>query len=96
MALTEGKDTPVDYELIGLVVSAGRDTGSGHYFSYILHSSNEWYKLDDTPTGVKEPVPPATKVTAFEVLSHANNAYIFFYRKSNTKGSIPKNIIAWL
>ena len=78
MTLTEGYNTSVDYELIGVVVFSGIGVDVGHYYSYILHSTNDWYCINDTALYEKDPPPPAAKVTAFQVLSHKQGAYLLF------------------
>jgi hypothetical protein len=75
----------INYELIGLVVFQGHSITAGHYVSYILHSSNQWYFIDDTPDDPGLPIPSPVVVSAKTVLEQKNLAYLFFYRK------IPEN-----
>ena len=93
MTLTEGTNTSVNYELIGLVVFSGVGVDVGHYYSYILHSTNQWYLINDTGNLPKDPTPPAMKVTAFQVLSYTKGAYLLFYRRCEGSSSISRSII---
>ena len=74
MTLKEGvQNTLVTYELIGLIVFAGRSLNVGHYYAYVLNSDNKWYKMDDV---LDNEVP----VTAYEACNQ-ELPYLFFYRR---------------
>jgi ubiquitin C-terminal hydrolase len=72
MTLKEGvRNTLVTYELIGLIVFAGRSLNVGHYYAYVLNSDNKWYKMDDLK-------PNEVPVTAYEACNQ-QLPYIFFF-----------------
>ncbi|KAL1535992.1 ubiquitinyl hydrolase 1 [Salvia divinorum] len=65
----------LDYnnELYAIVVHDGESPHTGHYYSFIRISPNEWYKYDDSKVSV---------VDEIDVLKQM--AYILFYAKNDT------------
>jgi ubiquitin carboxyl-terminal hydrolase 36/42 len=43
-----GKSPAVPYDLYGVVVHAGHDAQSGHYFSFVKPSTGAWHLFDDS------------------------------------------------
>ena len=76
-------DKEVHYELIGLITHIGTLT-FGHYLSYVLNPSKQWWLLDDLPKGIGEPTIDPKQISAKEVFSQNENVYAFFYRKINS------------
>lgn len=45
------QDGELKYTLYGVLVHAGRNTHSGHYYCFVRTSSGMWYALDDDEVG---------------------------------------------
>jgi ubiquitin C-terminal hydrolase len=94
MTLTHKINTPINYELIGVVVFDGTGIHAGHYVAYILHSTNKWYLIDDMPKKRGEQIPRPKEVSIATVLNNKKLAYLFFYQKIiDNNGFMRNNII---
>lgn len=66
----------LNYKLYGVLVHLGHTSHSGHYYSYVRGSNDNWYKADDQRVSV---------VASRDAL--AQNAYILFYTKMSASPS---------
>jgi len=85
--------TPPPYELVGVLVHAGRTCDSGHYFSYVK-MGGKWYKANDSVvTEVSEDVALNQKpyILVYEVAGmkakHGCDSYRRYHRRAEQERS---------
>lgn len=74
MAQTKDGDiVQLKYKLYATIVHSGKRIDSGHYYTYAMNTSDEWFKFND------EHVSPSSFININDV-STINTPYILFYK----------------
>ncbi|CAN6245783.1 unnamed protein product [Urochloa humidicola] len=77
--VSDSEGTDFKYRLYGVLVHAGWNTQSGHYYCFVRTSSGLWHNLDDNQV---------RQVREADVLRQ--KAYMLFYVRNKVKGSVIK------
>uniref|UniRef100_J3MBV8 Ubiquitin carboxyl-terminal hydrolase n=1 Tax=Oryza brachyantha TaxID=4533 RepID=J3MBV8_ORYBR len=77
--ISDSKGTDYKYSLYGVLVHAGWNTQSGHYFCFVRTSSGMWHNLDDNQV---------RQVREADVLKQ--KAYMLFYVRDTVGNSMPR------
>ncbi|CAN6252961.1 unnamed protein product [Urochloa humidicola] len=77
--VSDSEGTDFKYRLYGVLVHAGWNTQSGHYYCFVRTSSGLWHNLDDNKV---------RQVREADVLRQ--KAYMLFYVRNKVKGSVIK------
>ncbi|KAG8077135.1 hypothetical protein GUJ93_ZPchr0006g41836 [Zizania palustris] len=77
--LSDSKGTDFKYSLYGVLVHAGWNTQSGHYYCFVRTSSGMWHNLDDNQV---------RQVREADVLRQ--KAYMLFYVRDRVGNSMPR------
>uniref|UniRef100_A0A0D9WMM9 Ubiquitin carboxyl-terminal hydrolase n=1 Tax=Leersia perrieri TaxID=77586 RepID=A0A0D9WMM9_9ORYZ len=77
--ISDSKGTDFKYSLYGVLVHAGWNTQSGHYFCFVRTSSGMWHNLDDNQV---------RQVREADVLRQ--KAYMLFYVRDRVSNPMPR------